>query len=128
VVAWLGRFEHMGRVLLVLLGVFGALIAAFALSRTLWLSHVLLVASGAALVMVFSLLMSLVQLVAPNEMRGRVMSIYMVAFRGGSPLGSLAAGYLASQFSAPAVLAVNGLLIVAVAAIFFLRVRHVREL
>jgi predicted MFS family arabinose efflux permease len=128
VVAWLGRFEHMGRVLLAILGIFGALIAAFALSRTLWVSHALLVASGAALVMVFSLLMSLVQLVAPNEMRGRVMSIYMVAFRGGSPLGSLAAGYLASHFSAPAVLAVNGLLIVAVAAIFLFRVPQVREL
>ena len=128
VVAWLGRFEHMGRLLLVVLGVFGALVAAFALSRTLWVSHALLVASGAALVTVFSLLMSLVQLVAPNDMRGRVMSIYMVAFRGGSPLGSLAAGYLASQFSAPTVLFVNGLLIVAVAAFFLVRVHAVTEL
>ena len=41
------------------------------------------------MVMVFAMLSSLVQLNAPNEMRGRVMSIYMVAFRGGMPLGSL---------------------------------------
>jgi MFS family permease len=48
---------------------------------------------------VFSTVTSLVQLIAPNEMRGRVMSIYMLAFRGGMPLGSLVSGYLAT-FSA----------------------------
>ena len=42
---------------------------------------------------VLSCIMSLVQLIAPNEMRGRVMSIYLVAFRGGMPLGSLVSGY-----------------------------------
>jgi predicted MFS family arabinose efflux permease len=61
-------------------------------------------------------------------MRGRVMSIYRVAFRGGSPLGSLAAGYAASQFSAPAVLAVNGVLLVVVAASFLARGHDIRSL
>ena len=56
----------------------------------------LLFASGVTLMIVVSCLMSLVQLIAPNEMRGRVMSIYLVAFRGGMPLGSLVSGYLAS--------------------------------
>ena len=48
---------------------------------------------------------SLVQLIVPDHLRGRVMSIYMVAFRGGMPLGSLAGGYAASLTSAPHVLA-----------------------
>ena len=39
---------------------------------------------------------SLVQLIVPDHLRGRVMSIYMVAFRGGMPLGSLAGGYAAT--------------------------------
>ena len=47
--------------------------------------------AGALLVMCFSLTTSLAQLLAPPELRGRVVSIYMVAFRGGSPLGGLAA-------------------------------------
>ena len=47
--------------------------------------------TGAALMIIFSTVTSLIQLIAPDEMRGRVMSIYMVAFRGGMPLGSLAA-------------------------------------
>ena len=57
----------------------------------------LLFGAGACMVMVFAMLSSLVQLNAPNEMRGRVMSIYMVAFRGGMPLGSLVAGYAATR-------------------------------
>jgi predicted MFS family arabinose efflux permease len=69
-----------------------------------------------------------VQLIAPNEMRGRVMSIYLVAFRGGMPIGSLASGYLASAFSAPAVLVVNGTLLMAVALYFLIWNREVREI
>ena len=66
------------------------------MSRMLWLSDILLFFTGAALMIVFSTVTSLVQLIAPNEMRGRVMSIYMLAFRGGMPLGSLVSGYLAT--------------------------------
>jgi len=128
VVAWLGRFEHMGRVLLAILGVFGALVTAFAMSRTPWVSDLLLFFTGAALLMVFSMTSSLVQLIVPDHLRGRVMSIYMVAFRGGMPLGSLAAGYVASLTSAPLVLGVNGGLIFCVAAYFLLRSHGVREL
>ena len=57
--------------------------------------------AGAALLVVFSMTASLVQLIVPDHLRGRVMSIYMVAFRGGMPLGSLASGFLASRASAP---------------------------
>ena len=105
VVAWLGRFRHMGLTLLLVQVVFGALIVAFALSRVFWLSNLLLFAAGACLMCVFSMTASLVQLIVPDHLRGRVMSIYMVAFRGGMPLGSLASGYAASLTSAPYVLA-----------------------
>jgi predicted MFS family arabinose efflux permease len=74
------------------------------------------------------MLSSLVQLNAPNEMRGRVMSMYMVAFRGGMPIGSLVAGWAATRSSAPAVLALNGVLLTAVAAWFLLKSHGVREL
>jgi MFS family permease len=128
VVAWLGRFQHMGRTLLIVQIVFGVVIVLFSVSRVLWLSRLLLFVGGATLIVVFSLLTSLVQLIAPNEMRGRVMSIYMVAFRGGSPLGSLVSGYLASIWSAPLVLAVNGGALVAVACYVLIWRRSVRRL
>jgi hypothetical protein len=47
----------------------------------------------------------------PDELRGRVVSIYMVALRGGGPLGGLVAGALADRFSAPGVMAVNGVIL-----------------
>jgi MFS family permease len=128
VTAWLGRFKHMGRALLTTLGAFGALVTAFAMCRTVWLSDLLLFCTGATLLMTFSMTASLVQLIVPDNLRGRVMSIYMVFFRGGMPVGSLAAGYIASRTSAPAVLGVNGVLILCVSIYFFIRSHGVREL
>ena len=73
---------------------------------------------GAALITVFALVNSLVQLITTNEMRGRVMSVYNVAFRGGMPMGNLLTGWLVPMFTAPAVLAVNGILLVGLALYF----------
>ena len=128
VVAWLGRFRHMGLALLVVQFIFGLLIAAFALSRVAWLSNLLLFLTGAALLVVFSMTASLVQLLVPDHMRGRVVSVYMVAFRGGMPLGSLWGGYAASLTSAPFVLMINGALVSVVAVYFLVRGHGVREL
>jgi predicted MFS family arabinose efflux permease len=128
VVAWLGKFKGMGKTVLILQLALGILVVLFAVTRLIWVNAVLLFAGGVCMVMVFSLLASLVQLIAPNEMRGRVMSIYMVAFRGGMPLGSLAGGYAATLTSAPAVLTVNGMLLSLAAAWFLLKREGVREL
>jgi len=127
VVAWLGRFPGMGRRVLMLQLALGAILVAFAASRVLIVSEVLLLAGGALLMMVSSLNTSLAQLLAPNELRGRVIGIYMVAFRGGMPLGSLVSGYLANRLSAPTVLTINGVLLVAVACSFLLRGQGVRD-
>ena len=128
VVAWLGRFRHMGRTLLIVQFLFGVLIVTFALLRVFWINAAVLFAAGACMVMVSAMLSSLVQLNAPNEMRGRVMSIYMVAFRGGMPLGSLAGGWMATTTNATSVLVVDGVLLTAVAAWFLLKSHGVREL
>jgi MFS family permease len=128
IVASLGRFKRMGVTTLCVQIAFGFLIAVFAVTRIIYVSYALLFLTNVALMIVFSTVTSLVQLIAPNEMRGRVMSIYMLAFRGGMPLGSLASGYLASVFSAPAVLVVNGGLLMAVAMYFLLRSHGMREI
>jgi MFS family permease len=128
VVAWLGKFRHMGLTALLVQATFGTVVVVFAMTRILWINEVLLFAAGASMVMCYAMYASLVQLIAPNEMRGRVMSIYMVAFRGGMPLGSLAAGWIASRTSAPTVLTVNGVLLSLVAAWFLLKSHGVREL
>ena len=127
-VAAYGNVKNKGQVALLTLLVLGAGVAGFALSKSIVLSCVLIFISGAAMMGVFSMVSSLVQLITANEMRGRVMSVYNVAFRGGMPLGSLATGYLVPIFSAPHVLAVNGLLLVAVGCYFLLVQRRVAAL
>lgn len=128
-VAWVGKHRHMGMMLLVMQALLGLTSVGFALSTSIWLSQVLLFAGGAMLVTCFSMTTSLVQLLAPHELRGRVVSIYMVAFRGGSPLGGLISGYLVTQIgSAPYVLALNGGLLTIAALITMTRDHGLREL
>jgi MFS family permease len=127
IVAWLGRFKRMGLTALLVQALYGLLIVAFALTRVMWVSELLLFLLGVALMIVFSTVTSLVQLLAPNEMRGRVMSIYLLAFRGGMPLGGLVSGYLATFLSASTVLILNGALLVAGALYFLARSHGVRE-
>jgi MFS family permease len=127
IVAWMGRFKRMGVTTLSVQVAFGVCIVLFSITRVIYISYALLFLTNVALMVVFSTVTSLIQLIAPNEMRGRVMSIYMLAFRGGMPLGSLASGYLASVFSAPAVLVANGTLLVGV-AIYFLARGHIRDI
>ena len=127
VIAWLGKFKRMGLTALIVQAVYGLLILGFAASHVLWVSEILLFLTGAALMVVFSTVTSLIQLIAPNEMRGRVMSIYMVALRGGMPLGSLVSGYIATFIGAPMVIGINGVLLVVVALYFLARSHGVRE-
>jgi len=95
---------------------FAALIVAFAISRNFQLSCVLLFLAGGALSIVFTMLMSLVQTIVTDDMRGRVGSVYMLAFRGAIPLGNFAAGAIAARTGPTAVLAVNGVLLGLLAA------------
>src|SRR5579871_3338899 len=118
VVAALGNINNKGRTALLMLLLLGAGMAGFSLSKSLAASCILLFISGAALIGVFSMISSLVQLITANEMRGRVMSVYNVAFRGGMPLGSVVTGWLVPIYSAPNVLAVNGLLLLALGGYF----------
>ena len=127
-VAWLGKFPHMGRAVLGLQVAMGVVIILFANTRLPLANALLLFTGGACMVMVFATLQSLVQLRAPNELRGRVMSIYMMAFRGGMPLGSLVGGWLANQFTAPPVLTMNGAILALVAAWLLVRGHAVRDL
>ena len=101
----------------------GALITGFAISRWLVLSCVLIFLSSGTLLAAFVTISSLVQMITSNEMRGRVMSVYNVAFRGGMPIGSLLIGALVPRFTAPVVLACNGVLL-AILGIYFLTVNR----
>lgn len=105
---------------MILLGVF---IAAFAVSRYMALSLVMLFAAGLALMVVFALNSSIVQMYVSDALRGRVMSVYNVAFRGGMPIGSVICGVLIKQTSAPVIIAGTGVLM-SLLALYFLFAEH----
>ena len=128
VVAAMGNIRSKGRVALTTLISLGAAIAGLALSRNLVFTCLMLFLSGASMMAVFASVNSLVQLIVTNEMRGRVMSIYNFAFRGGMGMGNLAAGWLVPIFTAPVVLGVNGFVLVGLGLYFLLFQRRVAAL
>jgi len=127
-IASMGNYRNKGRVALTMMICLGGGIAGFALSTKLPISFVMLFLAGSSMMAVFTSINSLVQLIVSNDMRGRVMSVYTFAFRGGMPMGNLLDGWLVPIFTAPVVLAVNGLLLIAAALYFLLAHRGVAEL
>ena len=128
VVAGLGNISRKGRFSLSMLIILGAGIAGFSVSKFLPLSYAMLFVVGASMMAVFATVTSLVQLIVTNEMRGRVMSVYNFAFRGGMPIGNLVSGWLVPFYTAPVVLGVNGFLLILVALYFLLMQRRVAAL
>ncbi len=127
-VASRGNMRNKGIFALAMLMCLGLGISGFSLSRSLPLSYGMLLLVGASMMAVFATVTSLVQLITTNEMRGRVMSVYNTAFRGGMPTGNLISGWLVPVFSAPVVLGVNGSLLIAVALYFLVIQRRVAML
>jgi predicted MFS family arabinose efflux permease len=123
-IASAGNMRRKGLVALLALVCLGAGISGFALSKSVTLSGTILVLVGASMMAVFATVNSLVQLITTNEMRGRVMSVYNFAFRGGMPMGNLLSGWLVPIFHAPVVLAVNGFLLIILALYFLLLQRR----
>jgi MFS family permease len=121
IIAATAHLPRKGRVALMLQLAFACLLVAFAFSKILAVSLVIAFFAGACIVGVISLYSSLVQLTTSDAMRGRVMSIFMLAFRGGMPLGNLVAGYAAERWTISWALAVNGVILACVAAWFILR-------
>jgi len=128
IVAGMGNASHKGRIALTGLISLGAGISVFSLSRSLPLSYAMLGLVGASMMAVFATVTSLVQMTATNQMRGRVMSVYNCAFRGGMPMGNLLSGWLVPVFTAPIVLGLNGFALILMALYFLLVQRRVAGL
>lgn len=127
IVAATGNIKHKGRyTLLVQIGL-GISIIGFTLSKTVWMAYPLLFIASIFMMCVFSLITSLVQLLVKDEMRGRVISIFVVAFRGGMPIGSLVTGVLGNRLPLPRVIMAEGLLLSLLAAGFLLSKSQVKE-
>jgi MFS family permease len=100
-IASLGRFQFKGKLLT--LGTFFSpiLMLVFSLFHSLHVSLLVLVASGAAGILIMNLTNALMQTLALDSLRGRVMSIYSLTFFGLMPIGSLIIGLLAEGLGEP---------------------------
>ena len=96
----------------------GAGLVLFALSKTLWLSVLLMAVVGFGIMQALAGANTIIQTLISDEKRGRVMSYYTMAVAGATPFGSLAIGAVASRLGAPLTLVAAGLLCL-VASIWF---------
>jgi MFS family permease len=86
----------------------GASLLVFSATSRLWLALPALYFVGMGLMLTAASTNTVLQSIVPDELRGRVASLYVMSFLGMSPLGALAAGWAAEHAGAPATLAVCG--------------------
>jgi MFS family permease len=119
--------KGLGRWVAISCAIFGAALAAFAMSRTFALSAALLVIAGGAVMVQMASSNTLIQSMVPDALRGRVMSVYIMMFVGLGPIGALLAGSIAERIGAPLTVAGGGIITVLAAIVFFLRLPSLRD-
>ncbi|HKY28985.1 MAG TPA: MFS transporter [Pyrinomonadaceae bacterium] len=110
--AYLGDFKHKGWSVLGGAIAFGVWLIAFAQSTSVTFSLISLFGVGFAVVTSVAVTNTLLQKLVTDEMRGRVMSMFIVSFIGTMPIGNLIGGALSQRFGAPATLTGAGLVII----------------
>ncbi len=95
---WVTRVKRQGLALTLVIAVWGLAVAAAGLSQQLWLVLLFMAVGGAADVVSSVWRQSILQLYAPDEMRGRMQGVFMVVVAGGPRLGDVRAGATASVF------------------------------
>ena len=120
------RVRGLGRWVAYSCGGFGAALVLFASSRSFWLSTALLVPAGFCMMLQMASSNTLVQTMAPDHLRGRVMSVYSMMFMGMAPFGALIGGALADRLGAPLTVAMGGVTCAAGAVWFGLTLPSIR--
>ena len=127
-VAYLGDFRRKGWFVLGGSIAFGLCIMGFALSSRLPLSLLFLFGLGFALVVALAISNTLLQKLVTDQMRGRVMSMFLLSFVGTMPIGNIVAGTASNHFGPQRTLAVGGFIITIVATGVSIFNKRLREL
>jgi MFS family permease len=126
--AYLGDFKRKGWTVLGGAFAFGACIIGFALSTNLTLSLIFLFGVGFAIVTSVAVTNTLLQQLVTDEMRGRVMSMFILTFIGTMPFGNLLAGTGSERFGPRLTLAAGGIVIIVYVTVVTIRNRRLRKL
>lgn len=127
-VAYLGDFRRKGWFVLGGAIMFGICIIGFALSSRLNLSLMFLFGLGFALVCSIAITNTLLQKLVTDQMRGRVMSMFLLSFMGTMPIGNILAGTASNHFGPQYTLAFGGFVVTMVATSVLIFNRRLREL
>ena len=126
--AYLGDFKRKGWSVLGGAFGFGVFLIAFAQATRLMWSLVFLFGVGFTIVSSIAVINTLLQQLVTDEMRGRVMSMFILSFIGSMPLGNLLAGAVSHRYGAPFALAAGGVCIIIYVTIVAIRNQRLREL
>ncbi len=126
--AYLGDFRRKGWFVLSGVFAFAVCLVGFSLSTRLVLSLVFLFALGFGIVCSVAVTNTLLQKLVTDEMRGRVMSMFMLSFIGAMPIGNLLAGAVSHRFGVPRTLAAGGVIIALFVTVVAVRNPRLREL
>lgn len=118
----------LGKAMVVSTTAFGVGLIAFSLSRSLWLSLLVLPLVGGGMMITMAAANTIIQTIVVEELRGRVMAFYTMAFLGTAPIGSLLAGVVADRIGPARTILGGGLCCLAVAAWFAFRLPGIRTL
>jgi len=118
----------LGRVVPAAAALFGSGLIAFSLSRSVALSLVLMVATGGGFMVQMASSNTIIQTIVREDMRGRAMAFYTMAFMGTAPFGSLLAGGLAARVGAPRTLLLGGCACILGGAVFARQLPRLRAL
>jgi MFS family permease len=117
----------LGRIIALGAAAFGLGLVAFSFSRQLWLSLALLTFAGCGFMVQMAGSNTILQTIVDDDKRGRVMSLFVMAFIGTAPFGSLLAGSVSQKIGVPHTLLISGLTCVAGALCFYRQLPEIRK-
>ena len=127
-IAALGKRTARGRFWTIGSFVMPLAMVGFAFARSIPLALILLVGLGWGFMVVANSSNAMVQTRVPDELRGRIMSVYTLIFFGGMPLGALVAGLMADRIGAPTTVLINAGVVLLVSTLIWLRLPYIRQL
>ena len=116
----------LGRAMVIATTTFGLALIAFSLSHVVWLSLLILPFVGGGMMVEMASTNTILQTIVSDDMRGRVMAFYTMAFLGTAPLGSLLAGFIAARVGPLLTVTAGGIACVIGGVVFGLRLPKLR--
>ena len=117
----------LGRIISLSIGVYGLALALASFSQVTWVSMTIFFFTGLTMVLSLSSINTMLQTIADEDKRGRVMSFYAMALMGTTPIGNLLSGTLASGIGIPYTLLISGTITVLSAAWLWLNLKSLRK-